>query len=492
MLGGSRRAARLLVSAHRRCAPRSLATRPVKRSLLSHVPKALVALDYTGTVAFAASGTLVAGQAGMDVLGCAFVGTVTALGGGTIRDLLLGRAPVFWFKETGYLAACLATALATFFASEALDSTLLDDEVLWWGDTLGIGAFSVVGAQTAAAEGMGPAVTALCGMFTATCGGLVRDVLVRRQPRLLHSAPKDAPAAAGTLYAPAALSGAAAYTALTRIAPAPAAIAAGCATTVAVRLAGYAFNVKLPTFAASDDAFEARPAPRLDPVDAHLFVTAYGRDRPGLVADLTRTLAASRANISSSKISTIGDDIAFMMVVSAPRGATGDLRERVKAAGRDHGVAVETHALTPGAGGRGAPPPERRHRARVELSGPDSPGLVFAVSALLRDHGLNIASLDTRVAAPECDAGAPSTRAYASRSVTRRHDDDVFTLSAVVTAATMPSDALAADAARLRRKYLGAAGVFEIVFDDGPANDLRRRKSLNRRITSHAAPDAPL
>ena len=76
--------------------------------------------------------------------------------------------------------------------------------------------------------------------------------------------------------------------------------------------------------------------------------------------------------------------------------------------------------------------------------------------------------------------------------MTRRHDDDVFTLSAVVTAATMPSDALAADAARLRRKYLGVAGVFEIVFDDGPANDLRRRKSLNRRITSHAAPDAPL
>ena len=78
------------------------------------VPAALRGLDYVGTVAFAASGTMVAGHAGMDILGCTMVGTITSLGGGTIRDLLLGRTPVFWFREVEYLLLCVGTALAAF------------------------------------------------------------------------------------------------------------------------------------------------------------------------------------------------------------------------------------------------------------------------------------------------------------------------------------------------------------------------------------------
>ena len=174
------------------------------------VPAALRGLDYVGTVAFAASGTMVAGHAGMDILGCTMVGTITSLGGGTIRDLLLGRVPVFWFKEIEYLLLCVGTALAAFYAHDKLEGPVAE-EALWWGDTLGIGAFSVVGAQAAASVGMGPLVVPICGMFTATCGGLVRDVLCRRPPKLLYSAAQDSPAAAGTLYAPAALSGAIAW-----------------------------------------------------------------------------------------------------------------------------------------------------------------------------------------------------------------------------------------------------------------------------------------
>ena len=78
------------------------------------VPAALRGLDYVGTVAFAASGTMVAGHAGMDILGCTMVGTITSLGGGTIRDLLLGRTPVFWFKEVEHLLLCVGTALMAF------------------------------------------------------------------------------------------------------------------------------------------------------------------------------------------------------------------------------------------------------------------------------------------------------------------------------------------------------------------------------------------
>ncbi len=209
------------------------------------VPAALRGLDYVGTVAFAASGTMVAGHAGMDILGCTMVGTITSLGGGTIRDLLLGRMPVFWFREVEYLLLCVGTALAAFYAHDKLEGPAAE-QALWWGDTLGIGAFSVVGAQAAASVGMGPLVVPICGMFTATCGGLVRDVLCRRPPKLLYSAAQDSPAAAGTLYAPAALSGASAYALLHFLkAPAPLAIALGCATTVGVRTYGYARNVKL-------------------------------------------------------------------------------------------------------------------------------------------------------------------------------------------------------------------------------------------------------
>ncbi|KAH8057792.1 hypothetical protein JL722_6330 [Aureococcus anophagefferens] len=361
---------------------RPLASGPtVADGVLKSVPVALTTLDYVGTVAFAASGTMVAGQAGMDVLGCCFVGTVTSLGGGTIRDLLLGRTPVFWFKDTSYLLLCLGTALATFFARDSLEEAgLLDDEVLWWGDTLGIGAFSVVGAQAAAGVGMHPVVTALCGMFTATRGSCTARKPRRRRRRARSRGAR----------------GASLFTLLSRVgAPAPAAVALGGACTIAVRLYGSVFNVKLPTYVLADDA----PAPRLDPVDAHLFVTAYAPDRIGHVAALTKCLADARANISASKILTIGDDLAFMMVVSAPHAARGDLAERVKAAGHAKGMVVQTHDITPSQAARAASKQSAspKFTARVSLQGPDSPGLVHNLTALLRDHGLNITALDSRV-----------------------------------------------------------------------------------------------
>ena len=457
-----------------------IAARPLVTgsSLLKQVPVALTTLDYVGTVAFAASGTMVAGQAGMDVLGCAFVGTVTSLGGGTIRDLLLGRTPVFWFKDTSYLLLCLGTALATFFARDSLDGMgLLDEELLWWGDTLGIGAFSVVGAQAALSCGVHPVVTALCGMFTATCGGLVRDVLCRRQPRLLYSPKADAPAAAGTLYAPAALSGATLFTALSRVgAGAPLAIAAGGACTVAVRLWGSVYNVKLPTYAPrlADEA----PAPRLDPVDCHLFVTAYAPDRIGHVAALTKCLADARANISASKILTIGDDLAFMMVVSAPHAARGDLAERVKAAGRDRGMVVQTHDITPSqaagalgatpaAPGGGAAAPHPKHTAKVELTGRDSPGLVHHLTSVLRDHGLNIAALDSRVYSTG-KTKRRDTPEETARGLSQRASTDVFHLAAVVTAEARPKRALLdADVARLKQTF--HLDVLDVVFEEEDA-----------------------
>mmetsp|Transcript_20023 Transcript_20023/g.52058 ORF Transcript_20023/g.52058 Transcript_20023/m.52058 type:complete len:490 (+) Transcript_20023:128-1597(+) len=423
------------------------------------VPAALRGLDYVGTVAFAASGTMVAGHAGMDILGCTMVGTITSLGGGTIRDLLLGRTPVFWFREVEYLLLCVGTALMAFYAHDKLEGPVAE-EALWWGDTLGIGAFSVVGAQAAASVGMGPLVVPICGMFTATCGGLVRDVLCRRPPKLLYSAAQDSPAADGTLYAPAALSGASAYALLHFLkAPAPLAIALGCATTVGVRTYGYARNVKLPTY--SDVPADAGPAPRLAAADAHLVVTAWGPDATGHVAALARVLADARANISASKIATIGDDIVVMLVVSAPRGARAGLVSAATTAGRERGLKVDCRDVTPSHG----TPPAAKVAGRVALSGPDSPGLVSNVAALLSKHSLNISSLDTRVVgvAPE---GLQRRVTEAARSLDARDAaTDLFCLEAIVTAPEKPdAAALKRDVAALRKRC--RLDVLDVVMEE--------------------------
>ena len=443
-------------------ARRGIATAPARRGLATTsannlVPAALRGLDYVGTVAFAASGTMVAGHAGMDILGCTMVGTITSLGGGTIRDLLLGRTPVFWFKEIEYLLLRVGTALAAFYAHDKLEGPVAE-EALWWGDTLGIGAFSVVGAQAAASVGMGPLVVPICGMFTATCGGLVRDVLCRRPPKLLYSAAQDSPAAAGTLYAPAALSGASAYALLHFLkAPAPLAIALGCATTVGVRTYGYARNVKLPTY--SD--VPAGPAPRLAANDAHLVVTAWGPDATGHVAALARVLADARANISASKIATIGDDIVVMLVVSAPRGARAGLVSAATLAGKERGLKVDCRDVTPSHG----TPPAAKVAGRVALEGPDSPGLVSNVASLLSKHGLNISSLDTRVVgvAPE---GLQRRVTEAARSLDARDAaTDLFCLEAIVTAPEKPdAAALKRDVAALRKRC--RLDVLDVVMEE--------------------------
>ena len=192
------------------------------------------------------------------------------------------------------------------------------------------------------------------------------------------------------------MSGASAYALLHFLkAPAPLAIALGCATTVGVRTYGYARNVKLPTY--SD--VPAGPAPRLAANEAHFVVTAWGPDATGHVAALARVLADARANISASKIATLGADIVVMLGVSAPRGARAGLVSAATTAGRERGLKVDCRDVTPSHG----TPPVATVAGRVALTGPDSPGLVSNVAALLARHGLNISSLDTRVVgvAPE-------------------------------------------------------------------------------------------
>lgn len=198
--------------------------------------------DWVGTVSFAMTGTITAGCYGMDLLGCVLIGTITATGGGTIRDMFLGNTPVSFLLEVEYLAMCVITALLTFFLwKEFNDHNFLkvDGPLLWWTDTLGIGAFAVIGAQNGIRRHMHPLACIACGLFTATFGGVTRDVLVKKDVRIMHSHAE--------LYATPAIIGSSTYCAVKTLGGTPAMrIVSGMATAILSRYIAHKQDIRLP------------------------------------------------------------------------------------------------------------------------------------------------------------------------------------------------------------------------------------------------------
>lgn len=160
------------------------------------VPDLIILTSWLGIVVFAISGALVASRKEMDIIAFIFFGTVTAIGGGTFRDLVLGHLPVFWVREPVYLTVCAAASAATFFLAHLPSSRL---KVLIWLDAIGMAVFCVLGAEAARAYGFVVAVT--CGVITAVVGGFLRDMLGAESPVILR----------GEIYASAAFLGAATY-----------------------------------------------------------------------------------------------------------------------------------------------------------------------------------------------------------------------------------------------------------------------------------------
>jgi uncharacterized membrane protein YeiH len=148
----------------------------------SALPPALWALDMAAVAVFAITGALVAARKEMDPIGFIFLGTVTGIGGGTFRDLVLGVPPI-WLGEPLYLWVCIIASLATFFGARLLSSRY---RALLWMDAVGLAMFSVTGAQKSALLGYDPLVSIIMGVMTATLGGLVRDVLAGERPLLFH------------------------------------------------------------------------------------------------------------------------------------------------------------------------------------------------------------------------------------------------------------------------------------------------------------------
>ncbi|MGH3094427.1 MAG: trimeric intracellular cation channel family protein [Streptosporangiales bacterium] len=148
-------------------------------------PPLLLALDLTGTFAFGLNGALTAVRsARLDVVGVVALGMITALGGGVIRDVLIGSIPPATFQDWRYFAVAAGGALIAFALSRRLDRLETPIIVL---DAVGLSVFAVIGASKALDFGLGIGPALLLGVVTAVGGGTIRDALIRRIPSVLRS-----------------------------------------------------------------------------------------------------------------------------------------------------------------------------------------------------------------------------------------------------------------------------------------------------------------
>ena len=142
-----------------------------------------------GVAVFALTGALVAARRGMDPFGFALLATATGIGGGTVRDLLLGVRPVFWVAEPRDVIICVIVTGATYALGPERVARIEGDargRLLLWADALGLALFAVIGAQRALAAGASALPAVALGTITATFGGIIRDLLAGTVPLLLR------------------------------------------------------------------------------------------------------------------------------------------------------------------------------------------------------------------------------------------------------------------------------------------------------------------
>ncbi len=149
------------------------------QAALDELRRIFIALDYLGVAIFAVTGALVAARARQDFVTCAFFAGMTGMGGGTIRDLLIG-APVFWIRQEWFVAVCLAATFAVWL----LRTDRWPGKPLRWLDAVGLSAYCAFGSLKALSFGIAPVPAMLMGVITATFGGVLRD-MVAGQPSIL-------------------------------------------------------------------------------------------------------------------------------------------------------------------------------------------------------------------------------------------------------------------------------------------------------------------
>lgn len=190
-------------------------------------------LDLFGVFVFALSGAMAADRRRMDLFGFIVIALLPALGGGTLRDMIID-APVFWLTEPTYLLMSLIAAVLTFVAANAIQRA---GQWLVWADAVGLSLFCVLGAAKTLALGHGVVIAMFMGVMSAVVGGIIRDVVCNEVPLILRQ----------DVYATAAFTGAATYVTLVQLGTgSELAIWVGAAACFGVRAAALTWNLSLP------------------------------------------------------------------------------------------------------------------------------------------------------------------------------------------------------------------------------------------------------
>ncbi|KUF11038.1 trimeric intracellular cation channel family protein [Pseudoponticoccus marisrubri] len=193
-------------------------------------------LDHASVLVFALTGALVASRAQLDLIGFAFFASLTGLGGGTLRDVLLDRTPL-WIAQPGYLGVACAAALLVFFTAHLLESRY---RALLWLDAAALAVAVAAGAGIALEMGQPAAIVVVMGVATGCAGGLARDVVANEVPLILKQ---------GELYVSCAVAGSAVAVALSALDQSQLVSGLACAaSTFALRAGSLALGWRLPVY----------------------------------------------------------------------------------------------------------------------------------------------------------------------------------------------------------------------------------------------------
>lgn len=195
----------------------------------------IVLFTYAGVAVFAASGAIAAARKSLDPVGVLVLALVTATGGGTLRDVLMGRHPIFWMSSPWFIGVSALAALATWLWIRRFPPP---NRALQYADALGLAFFSIAGVQIAEAGGLAPFAAAIMGAITGCAGGLIRDVLVAEVPLIFRQS---------ELYVTACVAGILVYLGLAAAGlGAELASTLGMTTIAIVRLASIYWRITLP------------------------------------------------------------------------------------------------------------------------------------------------------------------------------------------------------------------------------------------------------
>lgn len=193
-------------------------------------------LDIIGTFAFAASGALTAMHKKMDIFGIFIIGFVTAIGGGTMRDVLTGNTPVIWMEQPYYVYLIGLTVVLTILFRKYLAHL---SRSLFLFDTIGLGIFTILGVEVGLRAGLAPIICIALGAMTGCFGGVIRDTLCNKVPVIFHK----------EIYATASIAGGIFFLLLYRIGTNPDINYLSTAgLIIVIRLLVVKYSIRLPSF----------------------------------------------------------------------------------------------------------------------------------------------------------------------------------------------------------------------------------------------------